>query len=337
MTSLPNTTEPVVVESRRKVAPHVSVIIVTWNCQALIGTCLDWLHASVADFPFEIIIVDNASTDDTRELLKARDDIDVLVLSTTNLGFGRGNNLGATYARGHLLLLLNPDAFLEDPTALGRLASALDTDARIAAVGPMLTNPDGSHQVGDAGHAPTLTHVAMHQLLVSRILAGVRGYYVNHPRDLAGAPVEVGWLGGACQMVRRSAFDAVSGFSAEIFMYGEDVDLGGRMCAMGWPIVYLPCIRVLHLQGATQKTAGELYVSTRWIDSLFASRATCVYNDWRRRLALRFILSTGFGLRAIFYSTRAALTRDARLWAKAKSMIIYMSHAIQVSQPSDRT
>lgn len=326
---------PLVIERERQSAPRVSVIIVTWNCATLIERCLDWLKGSVVDFPYETIVVDNASADRTPAILKGRGDIDVIVLSPTNLGFGRGNNLGATHARGEYLLLLNPDAFLEDPWAFSRLVSALDMAPEIAAAGPMLTNPDGSHQVGDAGHAPTLTHVAMHQLFISRLLPDVRGYYITHPAHLSGNPVDVGWLGGACQLVRRAAFDAVGGFPADIFMYGEDVELGARLKARGHRLSYLPSIKVLHLQGATQKAAGTVYVSTRWIDGLFVASATRANQSSTRTLYLRAILLAGFALRYILYKFSAILRADDSLGARSSAMAIYARHVLSAS-PTDR-
>jgi hypothetical protein len=319
---------PLVIERERPTTPRVSVIIVTWNCATLIGPCLDRLKGSIVDFPYETIVVDNASADETPKILNERADIDVVVLSPTNLGFGRGNNLGATYARGEYLLLLNPDAFLEDLSAFARLVSALVMDTSIAAVGPMLTNPDGSHQVGDAGHAPTLTHVAMHQLFISRFVSGVRGYYITHPADLSGSPVDVGWLGGACQMVRRAAFYAVGGFPADIFMYGEDVELGARLKARGHLLVYLPSIKVLHLQGATQKAEGTVYVSTRWIDGLFAAAVPRAKHSSPRALCLRTILFVGFVVRCVLYRCSAILRADQSSGARSSAMAVYARHVL---------
>lgn len=330
MTTTPENIAPVLVESRRHAEPRLSVIIVTWNCRDLIGQCLDWLGAAEIDFPFETVVVDNASHDGTPTMLRARSDIDVLLLSDTNLGFGRGNNLGAQHARGEYLLLLNPDAFLQDPTTVARMATPLMRDPRVVAAGPKLVNTDGSHQVGDAGYAPTLTHLAAHQFLVSKLLPGVHGYYLNNRRDLSGAPVSVDWLSGACQMVRRSAFEAVGGFSREIFMYGEDVELGVRLKTHGGRLLYVPSIEVLHLQGATQKAADEMYVSTRWIDSLFASDVTRVRTNPVRRWILRAILIGGFGIRAGAYAAKAVFRPGRDEKAKANAMMTYASHSVRV-------
>jgi len=321
---------PEVVERRRGRSPRVTVVIVTWNCRGLIGECLDWLSASEQDSEIETIVVDNASEDGTIDVVLERVDVDVAIRSFVNLGFGRGNNLGVEYARGEFVLLLNPDAFLKDPTALRRLTQAMGEDPKIDAVGPMLINADGSHQVGDAGHSPTLTNIAAHQFLLSKIFA-VPGYYVTNSSVLRGPPAEVDWLGGACQMVRRSAFETVGGFPKEIFMYGEDVELGVRMKARGGRLVYLPSVRVLHLQGATQKEEGAVYVSTRWIDSLFTSDITRVRDSAVRRWTLRAILFGGFALRAAAYFAKSLLwpRKDGR--ARARAMLVYARHSTKAA------
>lgn len=306
--------------------PLVSVVIVTWNCARLIDRCLDLLFASSVD-AIETIVVDNASGDSTCAKVRARSEPVVLIESPANLGFGRGCNLGAARARSPFLLFLNPDAFLEDPAVLGRLVAVLAAEQRIAAVAPRLIFQDRRHQVGDAGYRPSLRGLLAHQLLLSRFSSRARGFYVNNAMLLRRDEVEVDWLSGACLLVRREAFEAAGGFAGDVFLYGEDVDLGVRLREAGHRLVYLPQLRVVHLQGGTQRADTEqAHVSTRWIDSLFTQAGGD--RDAARRLALRVVLCGGFVVRAIGYAGRGLLPRGRRHRAQAWAMVAYGRYAL---------
>lgn len=305
--------------------PLVSVLIVTWNCRDLIGPCLDHVFGSRVDHELEVIVVDNASRDGTADVVRSRFAGVEVIQSGENLGFGRGNNLAAARARGAYLLLLNPDAYLTDPDALGRLCDALDADREgtIAAVAPMLVNRDGSHQVGDAGFAPSVGNIVRHQWLVSRFIPGTRGFYVNRPALLRRDRVRVQWLAATCLLIRRAAFDDVGGFDPSFFMYGEDVDLGMRLDATGRAQFLVPAVRVVHLQGATQRTDPDaIHVSFGWIDAIFALHRG---EDWGDRLSRRVIaaaMSAGFLARAAAYRLKGAETR-----AKSAAMMRYARYS----------
>lgn len=303
--------------------PRLSVLIVTWNCRALIGPCLEHLFASRINGTFEVIVVDNASHDDTPGLIRAHYPQVTVIDSGGNLGFSRGNNLAAQHARGDYLLFLNPDAYLTDRDALAKLCAALDEDrdGRVGAVAPALSNLDGSHQVGDAGYAPTIGNVTRHQWLLSRLVPGLHGFYVNNPVLLRRSRVSVEWLAATCLLIRRTLFEQVGGFDPSFFMYGEDVDLGVRMHATGKQLLLLPEIRVLHLQGATQRSdSSAIHVSFGWIDAIFALHRG---NDRKQRLRRRVLATSmagGFLVRAAAYRLKGARN-------KADAMRRYAQHS----------
>lgn len=314
--------------------PLVSVLIVTWNCRDLIGPCLDHLLASRLDDEMEVIVVDNASRDGTAEVVRSGFAGVEVIESGGNLGFGRGNNLAARRAQGEYLLLLNPDAYLTDPDALGQLCAALDADRKgaIAAVAPMLVNQDESHQVGDAGFAPSVGNIVRHQMLVSRFVPGTRGFYINRPALLRRDRVRVQWLAATCLLVRRAAFEQVGGFDPSFFMYGEDVDLGLRLNATGRTQFLLPAVRVVHLQGATQRTDPDaLHVSFGWIDAIFALHRGADWRDRLNRRAIAAVMSAGFLARAAAYRLKGTRTR-----AKSAAMMQYARHSWNSRRPTRR-
>lgn len=292
--------------------PVLSVLIVTWNCRQLIGPCLDHLFASRLTEPFEVIVVDNQSRDGTAAAIRARGEAITVIEPGENLGFGRGNNLAASHARGDYLLLLNPDAYLTDPDALPRLLDALRAGQLqdLGAVGPRLNNPDGSHQIGDGGFAPTLGNIVRHVTLVSRIVPVAHGFYVNHPAAMRRERIAVNWLAATCLLVTRTAYDAVSGFDPRFFMYGEDVDLGIRLTKAGYRLALLPGISVVHLQGATQRTdPDDIHISTGWIDAIFALHQGKGWREVTNRWAIAGTMLAGYTARALAYAAGGARGR----------------------------
>lgn len=306
-------------------SPLISVLIVTWNCRDLIGPCLDYVFESRIGHSVEVILVDNASHDGTADLVRTRYAGVRVIESSENLGFGRGNNMAATQASGDYLLLLNPDAYLTDPNALATLAAALDEDRDgvIAAVAPALVNPDGSHQLGDGGHAPTIGNIVRHQWLISRFVPGMPGFYFNRPALFKRERVAAQWLAATCLLMRRKAFDAVGGFDPAFFMYGEDVDLGMRIAATGLQQWLLPQTKVLHLQGATQRDDPEaVHVSTSFIDAIFALHRGRGMRSALRRRTLAAAMASGYLLRALAYRTKGPRSRR-----KADAMFAYTRHS----------
>lgn len=302
--------------------PRISVLIVTWNCRALIGECLDHLFESSIHYPIEVIIVDNASQDATSAFIRDHYPQVEVIDSGSNLGFGRGNNLAATYARGDYLLLLNPDAYLTDHNALKLLIDELDNDQRgnVAAVAPALINPDGTHQLGDGGYAPTIGNIVRHQWLLSRFVPGVRGFYFNRPGLFRRERIAAHWLAATCLLVRRTAFEAVGGFDPTFFLYGEDVDLGVRIYRTGLQQWLLPRAQVVHLQGATQRDDPDaVHISTRFIDAMFVLHQR---RGTAQRWGLAGALASGYLLRAGAYRIRGMRGR-----AKGGAMLAYARHS----------
>lgn len=301
----------------------LSVIIVTWNCRALVLDCLAALLAAELPEPAEIILVDNASADGTAEAVAAAHPAVRVIASPTNAGFAGGNNLGFAAARGRTLLLLNPDAFPAAPDSLIALWRFLETHPDHAAAGPRLLHGDGRHQVGDAGWRPGFATLALHALGVTQLLPRhARGVFLIRPDRLGAGPVPVDWLCGACLMIRAEAVRRIGGLDERFFLYGEDVEWGCRMRQAGLRLAYLPGVMVRHLQGGTQ--AGGA-VSTRWLDSLV--RLHCDLNGTATLPLLRPVLAAGFALRALAYRIAALRPGQDAKARQAAAMWVFARHA----------
>lgn len=309
-------------------APSVSVVIVAWNGCALLGRCLGYLFAQQSPPSFEVIVVDNGSSDGTPEMVEARFPQCQLIRSGENLGFAAGNNLGFAHARGRHVLLLNPDVYLTEPLTLQRLSAFLDETPRFAGVGCRLTYADGRHQVGDAGYRPTPRALLMHGLGISRLLPGVRGLFLT--RLAPQGAMEVDWLSGALFLVRREVIDAVDGLDTSFFLYAEDVEWGCRMRRAGWYLAYLPDLSAIHLQGGTQGEGAALGAtpSLRWIDALAHLYAREHANGF---WAFRLGLGVGFGLRAMVFALAGLLRAGWR--PRARAMATFSRHILTMPAP----
>lgn len=222
----------------------VSIILVNYNAVALIRQCLRSIYEHTKEISFEIIVVDNASTDNSRQVVHSEFSGVNLIESPLNLGFSRGNNLGASKAKGTYFLFLNTDTILFE-NSIRMLAEYLDAHPGVGAIGPKILFEDGYFQLS-AGRLPGLAREFIDKIVYSlarkwrKVVCPLLEYRYKTTK-------EVGWLTGACMMVRRSIFSEVNGFDENIFMYFEDKDLCKRINVSGCQIIYYPLTSMIHL------------------------------------------------------------------------------------------
>jgi GT2 family glycosyltransferase len=226
----------------------VSVIIVSWNVSSFLRKCIQSIHDQ-ENASFQIIVVDNASTDDSVDMVRRQFADVTLVAEDSNLGFGPANNVGLSHAEGRYVFLLNPDT-LVSYGALTELMAFLDQHPAFEMVGPRLVGPDGGVQRVCARSLPTLTQALFYALYLHRLPhVGARlAQRLMSPYDLDDAQ-EVGAISGAAMFARRSAIEEIGGFD-EVFLHtAEDVDLCLRLKQRGGRIFYLPQARIVHFGG----------------------------------------------------------------------------------------
>lgn len=279
------------------------VIIVSYNSAQFIDRCLEPFSRNA--HPCDVVVVDNNSSDDTSTIVARTFPFVKYMQSEENIGFSRANNLAIRNTHNEYVLLLNPDAFLESTAQIAQLEEFLDSNPKCAAVGVQLLNLDETHQVGDAGWKTNLVNTLSYSFLLGTLFR-MPSLYLSNKKYLLEKVVDVDWVCGACMLMRRSAIDQIGGLDERIFMYGEDVEWGERARSHGWGISYLPQVKVLHLQGATQRQPGEVFYSTKWIDS----RVTQL-NETRGALvtaSFMLLMLMGVGLRAIVLMSEALLS-----------------------------
>ncbi|WP_170145644.1 glycosyltransferase family 2 protein [Rhodoplanes elegans] len=305
----------------------LSIVIVTYNCKPFIDRCLEPLLPHIGE-QLEVLVWDNASSDGTYNYLKCRYDTVRLFGERGNLGFARGNNAAFKECRGDYVLLLNPDAFLHDLGQIECLLHVLEADTGVGAVGPMLINADGSHQVGDAGWRHDLPRAVAHFLFLHKLF-GFESIYLTSARFLERESIDLDWVSGGCTLVSRKVIEQIGGLNDDIFMYGEDVEWCVRIRNAGLRVVYVPSVRVHHLQGATQKIdIDAAYSSTKWLDALAAEirRSTSAVGFF----VFKAVATTGLLLRWTLLLL-AALGRADKRSVRAAHMLKYARFVIGLS------
>jgi GT2 family glycosyltransferase len=191
---------------------------------------------------YEVVVVDNGSTDGTQQLLAEKYPEVALIQNAGNVGLGRASNQGIEATRGRYVLLLNNDTIVNG-ASLDTMIEFLDRNPKSAAVGGKLLNPDGTIQ------ACYNDFSKLHQeFLVATRLGEL--YRPGYPAVMnAGEIKSVDWLGSACLLLRRSALDQVGLLDENYFIYGDEADLQYRLKQAGWDVHYLPHVSTVHYGG----------------------------------------------------------------------------------------
>jgi len=227
---------------------NLSVVVVSYNMRQHLEHCL----RAVAGRGYEVIVVDNSSTDASAEFVRSEfPDVRLLALPR-NLGYGAGANSGIDAARGSYVLLINADAWPSDDAAIHGLVACAERNPDAGVLGPRLIGEDGSPQVSRAG-VPT------------RWWTGTPAVSGNPPGPLGRIVLRLrlrgrSFLVGAVLLLRREAVAEVGGFDPAFFMFSEEIDLCLRMREAGWQVVLCPESAFVHVGGAaTKREAPTMY------------------------------------------------------------------------------
>lgn len=223
-------------------AMDVSIVIVCMNNKGYLEQCLDSLYNANLRSRFEVVAVDNGSTDGSQAMLAQRFPQVQRIQNPTNVGLSRACNQGMAEAAGRYILLLNDDTLVNGPS-FDAMVAFLDQHPRAAAVGGRLLNADGSLQ---AGHSRFST--LLEEFLIASGLVRFFGDNVLSIGDV-GEPKPVDWLGSACLLLRPQAMEEVGVLDEEYFIYGDEADLQYRFHRNGWQVYYVPDVTTIHFGG----------------------------------------------------------------------------------------
>lgn len=234
----------------------ISTIIVNYNAGALLQRCVDSLVE--CRHHIEIVIVDNASTDQSLDFLTELPQYASIqvVKNCANRGFAAACNAGARLTSAPFLLFLNPDCTVA-PDALAELLDVMATDQHIGLVTGLLTNADGTEQAGGRRAIPTPWRSFVREFGLVRFAHRWPRLFSDfnlHQQPLPDHPIEVEATSGACMLIRREAMADVGHWDEGYFLHCEDLDLCMRFRQKGWKILFVPSAIFLHDQGSCSRS-----------------------------------------------------------------------------------
>jgi GT2 family glycosyltransferase len=225
----------------------ITVVMVSYNTRELTVQAISKLIENCS-LPLEIIVIDNASADDTVETIRTNFPIVKVVINQQNVGFGMANNQGFALAASDYVLLLNTDAFIK-PECVEKLVATIQSNGNIGVVGPKILNVDGTIQPSVHQFPGPLRAILEYWWLERMFRPGTR--FGSYRSWSYSQQADVPWLIGACMLVRKSVITETNGFSQEFFMYAEETDWQKRISDNGSRIVFTPKAECIHLGGAS--------------------------------------------------------------------------------------
>ena len=265
----------------------VSIIIVNYNTIHLLINALDSLFEKCNDIAYEVIVVDNNSSDNSREICKSRYGERVFFLSLLeNIGFGRANNEAIKIAKGRNVFLLN--------------------HTNVAICGGNLYTKELEPIHSYSMHLPSL-YSEVDQLLGERL--SFRRYGNNLFFNHTGKPLNVGYVTGADMMIRKSVLDKTGYFDPDFFMYFEETELTFRIRKMGYEVMSVPDARIIHLEGQSiqlKENRENMFLQSHRLYLRKTSRSYIVF------LLCQII----YGINAFIHVVYFSFFRKEREWQK---------------------
>ena len=283
--------------------PDVRVGIVSWNTAVLLDRCLAAVPAALDGLDAEVVVVDNASADDSVAVASRHHGVRVEP-QTENLGYARGMNLALAGTDAPALIALNPDTEAA-PGALARLVEVLDRQRDVGLVTPQLVEDDGRSQQS-VYRFPSIS-----VSLAAGLLPGPLRPTVGRRLALEGVPqpdraTDIDWAIGAVHCIRASALDGLP-YSERSFMYMEDADLCWRLQRDGWRVVFEPDAVVTHVGNAAGEQAWGTGRTARWLGATYDWLAHERGDTYTRVWAAANVVSSGGRLAIDWISSRGPL------------------------------
>lgn len=261
----------------------VSVIIVNYNTKDLLRDCIESIYAYTSDVDYEVIVVDNASSDNSAEMLRQKFPEVRMIDAGGNLGFGRANNLGMQHATGKYLFLLNSDTLLLNNAIkifFDQAEQLTKEGSKIGVLGTILVDRDRKtcHSYGTF-----ITPAAELKELTAKYLRFLKDSKNTNPPKIKGQ-LEVDYITGADMFVPADVYRQTGGFDPDFFMYCEEVDWQKRMDEMGLSRIIISGPEIIHLEGGSEQGATSFWSPNR-LANLYSSRKT-----YRRKHYSKLIL-----------------------------------------------
>jgi GT2 family glycosyltransferase len=292
----------------------VSVIIVNWNTSDLLRDCLTSIYDKAGSVDCEIIVIDNASTDGSVEMVKHDFPQVILLENPDNRGFAAANNQGMAVAKGRYVLLLNSDTVVLDQ-AIANTVRYADAHPRAGVTGCKVLNPDGTLQP-TCFMFPSLLNMLLSSTYLYKLFPKSRFFGREHMTWWDRNDIrEVDVVTGCFMLVRREALDRVGVMDERFFMYAEETDWCYRFRKNGWQVMFAPVGEIIHYGGqSSAKKPVAMIVQLRLSVLKFVRK----HYGWLSHVMARFMTAFFFALRLPLWLTVALFRPRGRAEAAIK-------------------
>ena len=300
---------------------EVSVIVVSWNTKDILRQCLESLYRESNDIELELILVDNASTDGSPEMVRQEFPQAILICNSQNRGFAAANNQGIEIAKGRFVLLLNPDTVILD-RAIQKTIAFAEQHPRAGAVGIRNIHADGQLQKNCFQYASLLnlaiTTSSLHRLFSnSKFFSRERMNWWDYTDSR-----KVDVVAGCYMLVPRKVIDEIGGLDEAYFMYGEEMDWCWRMAKAGLEVWYCNDAKIIHY-GGMSTSQNPIEMHKQGLSSFFyfiekregqlaryTAQALIIFNGILRTAfwSCRWVVSSGKAREASAQKLRQAIT-----------------------------
>lgn len=288
----------------------LSIIIVYYKTYELTMECLRSVMSFMPSFVYEIILVDNWSSDEIGEKV-SKDFPNVKFIETgKNCGFSKANNLGIVNSRGRYILLLNSDTKIIEPI-FDQLIEYMDSHPEIGAIGPRHLDGNGKHQIS-YGKFPNIHTEILRKIMHYQISLDDRNIR-EYLKEFCSKERKVDWLSGSCLLLRRDALKQTGLLDESLFMYFEDIDICKRINDKGWQAHYFPSSTIVHYSGQSVKENVLAGLVEYRHSQLYFSRK---YYGIKGEILIRIALFLKFGILGLFafleYSLRKIFKKNTQ-------------------------
>lgn len=263
----------------------VSIVIVSWNTREITCNCIQSIYSQTSGVNFEIIVVDNASKDDSVDVIKRQFPDVKLIVNLANRGFAAANNQGISISQGRYILLLNSDTIVLE-NALEKVVDYIDQHTEISVLGCKVLNADYSLQ-STLFKFPSLIQLFFSTFGINRLIGNLFSFG-RYSQDIYEGETDVDVVAGCFIFSKSEVFDDVGGLDESFFMYGEEADWCFRVKKKGWKVKYAPVAEIVHLIGkssnqvrpkmALHRKAGTLHFIKKH-RSWLTYRTACLFTS----------------------------------------------------------
>jgi O-antigen biosynthesis protein len=283
----------------------LTVIIVSYNVSSFLDQTLMTVEESAQGIEHEVFVVDNASADDSADMVRRKYPQVKLIENKDNLGFAKANNQALKLAKGRYILLLNPDTVLRADT-IPAMIGFLDSHPEAGAAGCKVINPDGSLQLACRRGFPSPGVAFFKMVGLSGLFPKSRTFGAYNLTYLdPEAVAEVDAISGSFMMLRRETLDRAGYLDEDYFMYGEDLDICFRIKKDGWKIYYVPETEIIHFKGESTKSVPsvksilDFYTAMHIFVEKHHGGGTKLFPRWLLFTGIYFRMALGYGIRTL--------------------------------------